>query len=88
MPNDACVARDGAFEPMYMIDFLISKSNIIIKNIKFIEKWGFLEKDIDFDYWFSTSIPHFSLFLFFLLDVHVVYFQNVFDSGFKYVNKV
>jgi hypothetical protein len=50
LPDDACVACDGDFKPMYMIDFLISKSNIIIENIKFIEERGLLEKDINFDY--------------------------------------
>jgi hypothetical protein len=30
-PDDACVTCDGASKPKYMIDFLISKSNVIVK---------------------------------------------------------
>ncbi len=49
-PNDACVAHDEASKPMYMIDFFISKSNIIVGNNKFIEERGLFEEDVDFEY--------------------------------------
>jgi hypothetical protein len=48
-PDDACVTHDGASKPMNMFDFLITNSNIIVENNKFIEERGLFEKDVDFD---------------------------------------